>query len=439
MITAISWGPITMDLINQKNVENIIDQEPENPFLRRSKLMKSPQGVQSQPDKPLKKSKSAVAVLLHDDDKGQMSGLEYSTKLVNDLSAFVASKNNIHTDVKLLVVKIQKAMLEANKEWKVYTETTQKKVAELEGLATPLARPKRMRPSPEPLQTPSTVKKHRSTLKPLKQTGDEKWEVVKNKRTKPKPAKKPQPREARKVRPKSDALIIGAKDPASYAEILRKIKKDPNLKDLGAQVARIRRTKNGEMLFELKGDPSVKSGTYKGLMEQSLNGEATVRALTQEIVVECRNLDEVTTEEELREALIEQFSLGEIGRAAQIRLRKAYSETQIATIRLPVAEANSLLKEGRIRVGWTICHLQVPRTQLLRCYKCLGFGHVAMRCTSTDRSKRCWRCGDEGHFGKTCQKKPKCMLCQEVEGNDHATGSLKCKAYKEARARQGWR
>lgn len=84
---------------------------------------------------------------------------------------------------------------------------------------------------------------------------------------------------------------------------------------MGTQVARIRRTRNGEMLFELKGDDmSVKSSNYKELIAKTLGESATVRALTQEIVVEVRNLDEITTEEELREALIEQFSLGDAGR-----------------------------------------------------------------------------------------------------------------------------
>jgi hypothetical protein len=193
------------------------------------------------------------------------------------------------------------------------------------------------------------------------------------------------------------------------------------------------------MLFELKGDTLVKSVDYKELIEKALGEDATVRALTQEIVVEVCNLDEITTEEELRGVLTEHFSLGDAGRTAKIRLRKAYGNTQVATIKLPAAEANKLLEGGKIKVGWTICHLRAPRTQLLRCYRCLGFGHVASKCNLTDRSKKCWKCGEEGHVSKTCQNKPKCMLCQKSEGNDHATGSLRCNAYKEAKARQEWR
>ncbi len=437
MIAAIRGDPITMDSKNQNNVESVSSQNSPSPFQRSSLLSRSPSGTPKTVEIPPKKSKPTVADLLKGVDKGATSSLAYATKLVDVLSDFVSSKANIHGEVKALIVKIQKAMLEANKDAKVQ-ESIQKKAAEPEALVTPLASGKRSRPSPELPQTVSSVEKPRKVLKASRKSENE-WKVVEKKKTKPKPANKPQPRDAKKVRQKPEALAIGAKDPTSYAAILQKVKLDPALKDLGNQVARIRRPRNGELLFELKGDSEVKSAAFKDLVERTLEGEATVRALTQEIVVECRNIDEITTEVELREALIEQFSLGETGKAAQIKLRKAFGGMQIATVKLPTVEAQRLLEAGKIRVGWTICPLRVPQPQLLRCYRCLSFGHVAKQCTHTDRSKRCWNCGDEGHFGKTCTNKPKCMLCQKSDGNDHATGSLKCRAYKAAKARQGWR
>lgn len=389
----------------------------------------------------------AVAELL-DGEQGEASSLEYASMLVNGLSAFIASKANIHGEVRKLVTKIQKAMLEANKDWKTREETIRKKAAELEGTATPRASIKRGRPSPN-LSPGSQTQSAAKVPRPFRPRIDKnkEWEVVEHRKrkkpkpkpTEPKPDKKPQPREARKVRPKADALLIKATDENSYADILRKVKGDTALKDLGTQVTRIRRTRDGGMLFELKGDPLVKSEAYKVIMQKTLGSDATVSALTQEIVVEVINLDEITTEEELRTALIEQFSLGETGVTAKVRMRKAYFGTQVATIKLPLAEANKLLEAGKAKVGWTICQLRAPRAQLLRCYKCLGFGHVATHCNGTDRSKRCWKCGEDGHFSMKCLNKPSCMLCQKSKGNDHATGSLKCEAYKEAKSRQGWR
>jgi hypothetical protein len=423
---------------------NLQKEETCNPFQPSAKVVRSPTAPTATGDKrmPSKKARrESLSQMILSNDKGDKTSLEYANQLVDDLSAFVAARSNIHNDVKVMVVKLQKALQDADKEWKSLEESTRSKIAEIESKSTPVSRLKRSRPSPEIQQTTSTAKKQRNAALRSENGSDNLWRTVASKKAKSsKPSKPPRPKESKTVRQKSDALVLtSAKDSLSYGDILRKVKNDPDLKELGTHVARIRRTKNGNMLFELNRDSYAKSAAFKGLVEKSLGTDVTVRALTQEVVVECRNLDEVTTEEELREALIEQFTLGDLGKAAPIKLRKAYGETQIATIKLPVAEANKLLEKGKIRVGWTICPMRQTQQQLLRCFRCMGFGHQAKQCTGTDRSKRCWKCGEEGHVGKTCTGKPKCMLCQESDGNNHPTGGLKCKAYLEAKARKEWK
>jgi Zinc knuckle len=404
------------------------------------------------------KQKPSLFGMMMVNDRGELSSLEYADKLVNDMAAYAATRSNVHGELRTMLTKLQRVMLELNKDWDIREETIRKKATEPEETVAPRTSFKRVRNSSESppmtpaLKVPRNGKEQKIPSPKVPLQGDQRqgmdeeegWEIAgrkkkKIRKAKPMPEKKPQPRNARKVRPKSDALVIEAKDENSYADILRKVKSDPTLKELGDQVARIRRTKKGEMLFELKGDSLVKSVTFKELMGKVLGESAAVRALTQETVVEVNNLDEITTEEELREALIEQFSLGDIGSTAKVKMRKAYGGTQIGTIKLPMAEANKLLEAGKIKVGWTICQLRAPRTQLLRCYRCLGFGHVASGCKLTDRSKSCWKCGEDGHVSKTCTNKPNCVLCQKDGENNHVTGSLKCNAYKTAKARQGWR
>nr|XP_029718359.1 uncharacterized protein LOC115261134 [Aedes albopictus] len=111
-----------------------------------------------------------------------------------------------------------------------------------------------------------------------------------------------------------DALLVKANDQQSYAAILKKVREDPELKELGENVVRTRRTQQGEMLFELKKDPAIKSSAYREQFAKSLGdlvGDGgNVKALCQEATIECRYLDEITTVEELRE-LKTQCELGE--------------------------------------------------------------------------------------------------------------------------------
>ena len=244
--------------------------------------------------------------------------------------------------------------------------------------------------------------------------------------------------EPRKKRLKGDALIIEVKEGLTYAELLRKVRTDPKLKELGENVVKARRTQKGEMLFELKKDPAVKSSAFKSLVEQSLGAEATVKALSPETVIECKNLDEITTACELEDAL--RALLGDLQDVQMVvRMRKAYGNTQNASIRLSTPAANKLLAAGKVKVWWSVCSLRMaPRVsqQMTRCFKCLGFGHLARNCEGPDRSKLCWKCGESEHVASDCKKQPKCMLCKEQDGNDHVTGGLKCPAYKQAAALQ---
>jgi Zinc knuckle len=188
----------------------------------------------------------------------------------------------------------------------------------------------------------------------------------------------------------------------------------------------------------LKNGPGIHSSSYKALVEEVVGEDVAVRALSQRVLVECRNLDDVTQAADLREALKEQFTLTDADVEGNVRLRKTYGSTQAATINVPVDVANKLLKVGKVKVGWSVCHLRAYR-QLLRCFKCMEFGHQAKNCQGVDRSKACWNCGKNGHQGKACKDPPRCMLCKVDDGNEHSTGGRKCKAYLEALSRKAWK
>ncbi|XP_060665565.1 uncharacterized protein LOC132797808 [Drosophila nasuta] len=244
-------------------------------------------------------------------------------------------------------------------------------------------------------------------------------------------------RNARLESAKPDAVIVSAPANTSYADILRSVKSEPKLKELGQHVRGIRKTLKGELLFELSkpSDPNTK--VFQEAIKEFLGPSIDVRSLTKMTSIEVKDLDEVTSGEELLEAIITQF--GEIGvnQSSIITIRRSYGSRQTASLRIPVDSAAKLLKAGKLRVGWNTCRIR-RKIQPIRCYRCMEFGHIQSRCTAeADCSGNCYNYGEAGHQAKTCSKKPKCILCSRKgeEDSAHTTTSIRCPYQSKARSR----
>jgi len=254
------------------------------------------------------------------------------------------------------------------------------------------------------------------------------WQRVKEKRKRKGRAR------LRRKRVRPDALLIKKSEEMSFADLLRKVKVDPTLTTLGEKVSSIRQTHSGDLLLELQttGD-QPQTSKFRDQLATAIGDGTSVKGLTQETLLVIKDIDEVTTSEEVREAVEAQFD--DVRSVCTVKsLTKAYRGTQTAVISIPNTIAGKVLEVGKVRIGWVSCRIR-EKIQIIRCFKCHGFGHLSWNCRSgADRSKFCRRCGEEGHFAKSCQKDSKCMLCDETaEGcSKHTTGSYRCPAYQKA-------
>lgn len=230
-----------------------------------------------------------------------------------------------------------------------------------------------------------------------------------------------------KVRMKSEAVAIKASE-AEYANILKKLRRDPNLAQLGRETKTVRRTRQNELLLVLNKGAKHESQEYARLVTEAVgSGDVKVRSLGTETTLQCKNLDETVTAEVLLEAITTQCDTGPLNTPVQLR---RYSQgTQTATFKLPASLANMVLKVGKIKVNWSVCPITVFERPAI-CFKCLGYDHKSWDCKGPDRSKMCRRCGAEGHKANGCKAKPKCLIC--TEGGNHATGSSVCPSFKSA-------
>jgi hypothetical protein len=268
---------------------------------------------------------------------------------------------------------------------------------------------KRETPTPKEPKEPNTL----SYAAVAKVASKEEWSRVKPKR----------------LRKKPEALILKKTGEASYADMLRKLRADPNLNDFGKHVKKIRRTQQGELLLEVEGKAADSVPKFRGAIEDSLKEMAAVRTGAQKMALSISGMDEATTAEELLGCLASQFQGIVVNPDAVRGLRKMRDGTQIATVMLSINDAITVLKAGTVTVGWSRCRI-IQDVRPTRCYRCLCYGHRASSCKATDRSDCCLRCGERGHKAKGCHASPKCMICSSEVDRNHTTGGFACPTFK---------
>lgn len=143
-------------------------------------------------------------------------------------------------------------------------------------------------------------------------------------------------------------------------------------------------------------------------------------------------LDESVTMDEIKSIVVnygdcsdEEIRIGQI--------KWMYNGLGMTWVRCPLATANKMAKDGRIRIGWTVARVEILAKRPLQCYRCWEFGHVRFSCSAkVDRQGHCYNCGIQGHSAKACNsREPRCILCEERrQPANHRIGSRFCSAIK---------
>lgn len=249
----------------------------------------------------------------------------------------------------------------------------------------------------------------------------------------------PPPTHPRAKRPRQETVIVarGPDAKTTYASILAGLNteaaKEANSLPL---IKSVRRNAKGELILRPKANGAILAAAIRRIAAEDKDG-LTVRHREPTRTLLIRDVPEGIESRDVLDALCK--SLGESSRP-NIRVGPMVPTVQGSarcTAHVPdCAEARSLARGERLVVGLVICRLR-DRVEVTRCYRCLGFGHVAARCQGDDRSSLCGRCGSEGHRASDCSRPPKCVVCPEESA--HIRGSGQCqnflRALKEARGK----
>lgn len=260
--------------------------------------------------------------------------------------------------------------------------------------------------------------------------------LVRRKEKKPKRKKQTvnslPPKTERKER-RNDAIRIKAKDETTYAEILSQMKEKVNPETTETEVIALRRSKQNDVLVILK--KGTNTERFSQQLKEALSEKADVTALDYDpkVQVDIRDIQEDSTENEILSSV--EGVVGE-GAILRCRLKKGFAGTQIATVEMSRKFADLLIKAEKIKIGWVRCRVRL-RDVAVKCYRCLGFGHIARGCSRPDRADSCYKCGADDHKVKDCENEAICVACKDSNyvHTDHVLGSRACRSIQEELAR----
>ena len=141
---------------------------------------------------------------------------------------------------------------------------------------------------------------------------------------------------------------------------MKAIKAKVNPQNAGAEVLSIWRTRREDIFLVFKKGDDVSA--FEKALDRALRKKAEIKYLVSKRSHEVRDLDETGTREEVVAALC--IALGKPDLGDQCRLYKRFGGVQTAVVCLTEADARSLLRLGRLRMGWVNCRIRKHVTRL---------------------------------------------------------------------------
>lgn len=243
-----------------------------------------------------------------------------------------------------------------------------------------------------------------------------------------KPAQTTAYQAVKKPRERKTYALIVDNTQKDYEALLDEVKGKIATCAASRAIKTVRSTKEGNLLIATERDKDA----LNELKETLLGGttKVKVRAIGQSEKVSTlhiRGLDATSKAADILAAL--KKIIGEVeGKQFKLTdLRPNIRNTQTATLIINEADAEKILRNGVIRVGFVNCKVE-KRIPITRCFRCWAFEHTSENCKGLDRSGMCFKCGKEGHTQSNCPNEEECPLCNK---SGHRAGSGKCPNFRK--------
>lgn len=229
--------------------------------------------------------------------------------------------------------------------------------------------------------------------------------------------------------PRTAAVTItGVSGEFSYAVALLKAREEIPLLELGIESSKIRRAANGGRIIEIHGpDGARKADDLATRLRSILKEAAIVTRPTIKGELRIIGLDDSVDAEDVR------MRVAELGNCltAEIKvgaIRPLRNGLGAVWVQCPLTAALLVFKIKKMRIGWSVAHVDLLEARPIQCFKCWKFGHLKFNCLEKiDRGNLCFRCGASNHAAKSCTAQPRCIVCCESGLDDsHRFASNLC-------------
>ncbi|CAG9765780.1 unnamed protein product [Ceutorhynchus assimilis] len=226
----------------------------------------------------------------------------------------------------------------------------------------------------------------------------------------------------RKTQRQIESLTVRAEG-KSYMEVLRSIKESVDVDKLGLKISSIRKVGENSLRLNIEGGGDKANSLKREIQNSVNNTKVRVRNNDQDFFI--LDIDGTTGEAEIVSMIQGELGL-DPGSFTIKALNPNRAGNQTAIVAVREEHARKFQEAKRIRIGWVACRIK-SKIQLIRCYRCLEFGHRTTECKGADRSKNCMNCCSAGHQARECQQEPYCLSC-DITG--HRMDQTKCQKYR---------
>lgn len=231
-----------------------------------------------------------------------------------------------------------------------------------------------------------------------------------------------------------EIMVIKPKNCQESEKTKSDLKGKLNPTNLEIGIKQIRSVKDGGVLIKCNNMEDIerlKRETQKKLQKGYVVKTYSKKSPRLKIV----GFEDELNSDELMECLFKQNAcINKTTAKIETKIIKKMKNLFMAIVECDPSTFKSILDQGKVNIGWSVCRV-FEHVQVLRCFKCGGFNHIAATCKS---DITCKMCASSSHSTADCDAlEHKCANCIQIKSTanievdiNHSMFDINCPSYQ---------